>query len=249
MATPALALDGTLGVIQIGLVVATWLFGIVTLQTFNYYRTFPKDHKILKGLVGAIWFLELGHVLVSWHAMYLITVTFYGKPQHILSPPLSMTFATLFHALIAIGVQTFFVYRVHALSKKWLIPILCSILNLVRLGGNTLLFVEVVQNPVFALLTTKLEWVVILTSAIGPVVDVIIAAALIYYLWDHRTSKFEQTNRIIDTIIVWTIERTLLTSVTSILALILFLARRNDLSWFVFYLIQAKLFSNSMLAS
>jgi hypothetical protein len=48
---PALDLDGTLGDIQIALVLATWLFGIGTLQTFNYYREFPKDPKILKGLV------------------------------------------------------------------------------------------------------------------------------------------------------------------------------------------------------
>lgn len=48
---PAIDLDGTLGDIQIALVLATWLFGIGTLQTFNYYREFPKDPKILKGLV------------------------------------------------------------------------------------------------------------------------------------------------------------------------------------------------------
>jgi hypothetical protein len=51
-APPALPpLDGTLGVIQVGLVLATWLFGIETLQTFNYYREFPKDPIGLKGLV------------------------------------------------------------------------------------------------------------------------------------------------------------------------------------------------------
>ncbi|KAJ7908993.1 hypothetical protein B0H13DRAFT_2330844 [Mycena leptocephala] len=53
----------------------------------------------------------------------------------------------------------------------------------------------------------------------------------------------------VDTIILWTVETTLLTTISGALQLILFLTRRHDLSWLVFFLIQAKLFSNSMLAS
>jgi hypothetical protein len=37
--------------------------------------------------------------------MYMVTVTYFGQPEHILSPPLSMEFSILFHALIAISVQ------------------------------------------------------------------------------------------------------------------------------------------------
>ncbi|KAJ7902237.1 hypothetical protein B0H13DRAFT_2335768 [Mycena leptocephala] len=41
------ALDGSLGVFEITSVLATWLFGIETRQT---YGDFPKDPKILKAL-------------------------------------------------------------------------------------------------------------------------------------------------------------------------------------------------------
>ncbi|KAJ7631422.1 hypothetical protein DFH06DRAFT_1439272 [Mycena polygramma] len=159
VAPPALALDGTVGVIQVGLVLATWLFGIETLQTFNYYRDFGKDPKVLRGLVGAIWYdqavflhpyrclnrtthrlFELAHTISGWHAMYTITVTFYGKPQHIISPPLSMTFPILFHAFIAMAVQTFFVYRIRVVSGQWLIPVTCFILNLGRMACLLFLF-------------------------------------------------------------------------------------------------------------
>ncbi|KAJ6462353.1 hypothetical protein C8R47DRAFT_1158378 [Mycena vitilis] len=248
-AAPALDLDGTLGDIQIALVFATWLFGIMTLQTFNYYREFQKDPNVLKGLVGGIWLLELGHTIVTWHAMYTITVTFYGKPQHIFAPPLSLVFPIFFHALIAIAVQTFFVYRVRVLSGQWLIPIICCALNLVRLACNMLLFGELSRDPVFTLLTTKFNWEIILVSAIGPAVDIIVAGSLVYYLWHRRNTDFKQTNRMVDTIIIWTVETTLLTTISGAMQLILFLTRRHDLSWLVFFLIQAKLFSNSMLAS
>jgi len=52
----------------------------------------------------------------------------------------------------------------------------------------------------------------------------------------------------LDTLILWTLETTTITSLAGIMQLILFLVRK-DLAWMVFYLIQPKLFSNSLLAS
>ncbi|KAJ7656425.1 hypothetical protein DFH06DRAFT_1473646 [Mycena polygramma] len=212
-AAPELKLDGTLGDIQIGLVLATWLFGIMTLQTFNYYRFWSWGILFHPGT----------------RRMYSITVTFYGQPQHIGSPPLSLVFPIFFNSLIAVGVQTFFVYRVRVLSGRWLIPVICCTLNAAHLGCNMLLFVELLEDP-----------------TIGPVVDIIL---LVYYLWHHRKTEFKQTSRIVDTLVIWTVETTLITTISGAMQLILFLARRHDLSWLVFSLIQAKLFSNSMLAS
>ncbi|KAJ6481262.1 hypothetical protein C8R47DRAFT_1135191 [Mycena vitilis] len=246
---PPLALDGTVGAIQVGLVLATWLFGIETLQTFNYYRDFGKDPRVLRGLVGAIWLLELAHTISGWHAMYTITVTFYGKPQHIISPPLSMTFPILFHAFIAMAVQTFFVYRIRVVSGQWLIPVVCFILNLGRMACLLFLFQGLFRTPVFNLLTTKFNTEVIIASSLSPGVEIVVAGSLLYYLWQRRAADFSQTNRIVDSIIIWTIESTLLTTISGFVQLVLFLTRRNDLSWLVFFLIQAKLFSNSLLAS
>ncbi|KAJ7856030.1 hypothetical protein B0H13DRAFT_1547533, partial [Mycena leptocephala] len=48
------ALDGTLGAMEIGAILGTFLFGIETLQTFNYYRRFPDDSKLLKATVTTI---------------------------------------------------------------------------------------------------------------------------------------------------------------------------------------------------
>ncbi|KAJ7059566.1 hypothetical protein C8F01DRAFT_216407 [Mycena amicta] len=52
----------------------------------------------------------------------------------------------------------------------------------------------------------------------------------------------------VELLILWSVESTVLTSTTSILQIILFLTR-TDLVWTIFFMIQAKLISNSMLAS
>ncbi|KAJ7671266.1 hypothetical protein DFH06DRAFT_112607 [Mycena polygramma] len=244
------ALDGTLGVEEIGLIVGTFLYGIETLQTFNYYRMFPKDPRKLKTLVAVIWFLELGHTVCAWNAGYLATVTFYGQVEHIFNPPRTIYLTILFSSLINAVVQTFFAIRIRSLSNRWPITILCCILNLARFVCNMGLIAVCYNSSSFLILETQLHWLMTTASAIGPSVDVIIATALCYYLWSlKRASGFDRTSRMVDTLIVWTVETTIITTVAGIMQLILFLSRPNDVSWMTFYLIQAKLFSNSLLAS
>ncbi|KAJ7796255.1 hypothetical protein B0H14DRAFT_2915886 [Mycena olivaceomarginata] len=119
-------LNGSLGALEIGSVLGAFLFGIETLQTYNYYRDFSRDCVLLRSTVigdrsSANRFLELGHTVSSWHALYSETVTLYGEPQHISSPPLSEDLTVLLTALIYIVVQTFFANRVRILSGSWLL--------------------------------------------------------------------------------------------------------------------------------
>ena len=44
--------------------------GVVTVQTFTYYRTYPKDRIILKCLVMFLWFVsasQLKTILITYH--------------------------------------------------------------------------------------------------------------------------------------------------------------------------------------
>ena len=44
-------LANTLGVLEIGSFLGVFLFGVVSLQTFNYYNTYPEDGWVFKTLV------------------------------------------------------------------------------------------------------------------------------------------------------------------------------------------------------
>jgi hypothetical protein len=44
-------LDNTLGAVEIGGVLATFLFGLATLQTYNFYHQFPSERSVLKWTV------------------------------------------------------------------------------------------------------------------------------------------------------------------------------------------------------
>ncbi|KAJ7210920.1 hypothetical protein GGX14DRAFT_697468 [Mycena pura] len=243
-----MSLDGTLGTIVIGAAVGTVLFGIMTMQTFNYYDRYSKDPARLKVLVAAVWFLELGHTITLWHALYRITVTFYGQIAHILDPPPSLALTVLFSTLIYATVQTFFALRIWTLSGSYYITIVCSILTTARFAFSLTILSLFLGSNGFEIFTNKIHWSMIAVSSLGPAVDLLIAGSLCFFLWRRRSeSHFNATRKLLDTLILWSIETTAITCAVGVMQLIFFLAK-SDLAWLTFNLIQPKLFSNSLLA-
>ncbi|KAF7365780.1 Saposin B-type domain-containing protein [Mycena venus] len=241
------ALDGTLGSIEIGGIVGTFLFGIITLQVHNYYRTYPADSIPLKLLVAVIWFLELGHTISTWHAIFTLSITFYGQPDHISDPPHSLQMTLMFSAPIYAVVQVFFANRVRIVSGHCNIMLLCCFLSLLRFACSMGMLVVTLQHGL-AILQIKYRWLMAAGLSLGATVDVIIAVSMCCCLWQLRRSMFQRSRRMADMIMAWSIETGCATSGTSLIQLFLFLTR-SDLVWFPFFLVTARLFSNSLLVS
>ena len=55
MAGPLMTLGNTFGALEIGTLVAVFLFGLITMQTEYYFREFRGDPKWLKILVAVMW--------------------------------------------------------------------------------------------------------------------------------------------------------------------------------------------------
>ncbi|CAK5267712.1 unnamed protein product [Mycena citricolor] len=240
-------LDTSLGAIEIGGVVSTFLFGIVTLQAYYYFRQFEDDSRYLKATVFMIWLLELGHTVSIWHAIYSVTVTFFGRPQHISSPPRSLEISIFFSIPITFFVQCFFANRIRVLSGKWFLTCVCWLLTFLRCVGLFGVF-GVALNLKSLADFSHFKWLVGTTVSLGLTADIIIAASLSYYLSTMREKSIQQTRLMVDTLILWALETGAATSGTS-LGLVIFFFVGKDLTWFPFYLVLAKVLSNCMLAS
>ncbi|KAJ6579980.1 hypothetical protein DFH09DRAFT_1275734 [Mycena vulgaris] len=245
--SPVSPLNGTLGSIEIGGVVSTFLFGIVTLQVYSYYRDYPRDSRALKGFVALIWFLELGHAIATWHAVFTLSVTFYGQPAHIAAPPHSLQTTLLFSAPIYALVQIFFANRVRVLSGRSLVMIVCCFLTLLRFTCSmAMLVLTMIQG--LAILQVRYRWLMAAGLSLGATVDLVIAVSMCACLWELRHSMFQRSKLVADLIMAWSIESGLATSGISFIQLFLFLTR-DDLVWFPFFLVTARLFSNSLMVS
>ncbi|KAJ7144257.1 hypothetical protein C8R44DRAFT_143527 [Mycena epipterygia] len=84
-----------------------------------------------------------------------------------------------------------------------------------------------IYNAGFSVLQPKEYWVVIASCTLSPIGDIVVAVSISYCLWQLRKSEFNRTRSMADTLIIWTCETTLITSVAVMLQLILFLTRRD----------------------
>ncbi|KAJ7254992.1 hypothetical protein B0H12DRAFT_1071102 [Mycena haematopus] len=251
VALSSLDSNGSLGALEIGTLVGVFLFGIETLQTFNYYRHFPKDPNLLKAAVGLVWVLELGHTISAAHALYSQTVTFYGQPAHILSPPISEEFTVLFAAPIYTVVQTFFANRVRILSGQWYVMALACVLGLLRFVGHMGIAVLMLHYSRVSIVL-QWRWLVNTSLSLDLSADILITASLCYCLWNMRLCESKRTRTMVDTLMLWAIGE----FYRPLLRLFAHDDFQNQQSspvvWAGFFVIQSKrvdLFSNAMLAS
>ncbi|KAJ7802768.1 hypothetical protein B0H14DRAFT_3488182 [Mycena olivaceomarginata] len=239
-------LDGSYGATEIGSIVAVFLFGIETLQALHYFREFPHDSAPLKGTVALVWFIELAEIICGSYGasltefrLYAITITFYGQsPSQVqANPPHSIELQNVFSVLSLTVVQLFFGNRVRILSGNWGILILSIVSSLFSLIVGLISEVQLwTSTSAVMALELDMRWVKIAAMAATPALDIIIASSLCFYLWRSRDSDLRRkTYKMLDTLILWTIETTLLTSVCAIMQVVLFLAGPD-------------LFANSMLA-
>ncbi|KIJ25125.1 hypothetical protein M422DRAFT_273946 [Sphaerobolus stellatus SS14] len=82
---PPFDLKPLYGPALVGLVLSAFLCGLVTLQTFFYYRNYSKDPTSLKLYVFIIWFLQVVHVIVIFMLVYYYTVLHWVYGNSILS--------------------------------------------------------------------------------------------------------------------------------------------------------------------
>jgi len=241
---------GTLGALEIGFIVGTFLFGMVTLQNFYYYRTFPQDSLGLKTVVGVLWLLELGHSICGWEGVYSISVTYYGQPQHIMEPPVTLEILPLFSSFPTLLVQWFFCLRIGRLSGHWHFARLLAFICAIPTAVTVVIVILFHWHHGFpALETGRGKVLMMIVQSMLPVTHIILAAALCYSLWKFREpSEFTKSWTILDKILIWTVETTILVCISSFGYLILYLTR-DDLAWSAFYIVHPKLLSNVMMAS
>ncbi|KAF8179545.1 hypothetical protein K438DRAFT_1725811, partial [Mycena galopus ATCC 62051] len=247
---PSLNVATTIGAYQIGVLISYALLGMTTTQAYIYYSRFPKDPKILKFLVALVWSCEIAHAACIAHTLYTYTVQDYGKPELLNRIPASFVTSIFFTGLVSACVQGFFAYRIYVLSGRWYFLCILWVLSGLRCACAMVIFVAGLRHPE-SIINLEAEWGWAITTAWGVSVatDLAITGTLVLLLTRQRTNGQKKTVAVVDKIITWTIETGLLTSGCGIIILICFQLMKDNLIWAAAFVISARLFSNSLLAS
>jgi hypothetical protein len=250
---PTINLNGTLGALEIGVLISLFLFGIVTVQTSVYYDRFHKDPWHVKFLVAFVWVLELGHTLLISYLVYSTTITWYGQPEKLVRFE-SLNATVIFGAIITLTVQVFFAYRVWKIMNHSSIGVFCWFLSFSRFVGSIVAGAQAFKSPSIMQFAVDWRWLLTTVLVTSACVDVIIAMALCYFLLKHRDNTFDsfhliRTTRVLDRLVAWTLQTGLMTSVTAVAMVICLQTMPLNFVWISIYTCLGKLYSNSLLAS
>jgi len=218
-------------------------------QLYIYYKNDFKDRLWIRCLVTGIWVLECTHTVFIWIYLYDLTVTNYGNPAALAKSPWTLSMSSVFDGLIGGAVQAYFAHRIYILSGSPLLPIISWLGSALQVA-LTLAIAIIGSRMTLKEFADGYTWIITSVLAVVMVVDILNTGGLLYFLVIERSrNRVKRTRIAVDKLILWTIETGLVTSVTAILMLALFLGKPGTALWISFTLFYAKLYSNCLLAS
>ncbi|KAL0955567.1 hypothetical protein HGRIS_001808 [Hohenbuehelia grisea] len=241
-----------LGAQELTVMLSGYLVGILTVQTYYYLRNSTGDPWVLKALVCFLWLTEFTCIVCMYHGFYIISILTPGPPKEVLSP--TLTIAPLFlSSLNAPLTQAYFTYRLYRFSqKKWLAILLW-------MSSAILVVVVLLASTSMVLSSDREVWrqnwngAYVSSMVLVAALDVIIAGCLCYYLYksgrDQGTPTFRRTVKLVDGVILWTIQTGLLTSIVAVTAMTIFFADYNNCAWLVLNLVVTRLYPNTLVAT
>ncbi|KAF8888518.1 hypothetical protein BD779DRAFT_1800151 [Infundibulicybe gibba] len=240
-----MATDGSaLGMVELGILFALLTHGALTVQTYTYFHYFASDPLPLKFVISLIWAASSAHVACAMWVLYSITVTSHGVPVDLMEFPLAFPIGSALGAIIHCSVQWVYIYRMYKFGNSWYTPLLCCVLTAYECAsGLAFSIIEARFNTAALLPHFELEWRWLFYSffASTALVDVIIAGVISYYLKMGR-ARLKRTVYLIDRLIVWTIQTGIITSITAIVVIILYAARRENNAWIGVYIFLTNLY-------
>lgn len=248
-AAPALvlpSLDPTFGAIFVGILVATALEGVLTLQCYIYYSNFKEDRAFLKGLVGVVWFLDTLHLAIVAAMQYAYVITNFDDFTFLAAATWQFDVSVILTSTVAFLIQSYFMWRTWVLTKNYPLALTIFILALLSLGfgiacgAETFILKDFKRFVVFS-------WGVSTWLGASAACDLVVAGSLCWTLW-HSKTGFKPTDTLLDRLIVWTLNTGMLTSVVAVIDLICF-ATMNNLVHFAFNVTLAKLYANMFVAT
>ncbi|KAJ7500845.1 hypothetical protein B0H11DRAFT_1994661 [Mycena galericulata] len=228
------------------------LFGTLNIQLFLYYQAFPNDRLFNKCLVYTVYALEFIQTMLITYAAFETFGYRFGDLSALgdvrfewFSVPVMSGIVSFLVAFIG---QSFYAYRLFLLSKSRWLPLFIVVIALMSSIGAFLAgsFSFKVGSDL-PLLHSKRNFGIGVWLGGAASTDIIITAAMSYYLWKSKTG-FRETHALVSRLIRLTIETGSVTAVVAIIDFTLFFGIPDKPYFIAAGIILPKLYANTILA-
>ncbi|KAI0632215.1 hypothetical protein C8Q77DRAFT_909353 [Trametes polyzona] len=241
--------DNTFGAAFAGFAASSICLGVLSTQAYTYFKRYPLDKPFYKFLVVGLWLIEIADQALIAHAVYSYVVTNWGVITILFAPPVwSLILQITFGVITGTVVKINFALRVWRFSKQN-IPVtgLIILLTFAELAVACLYTVKAFQLDSLANIA-DMKVVGTLSLGLGMATDVVIAAALCFFLRNLRTGH-RKDDSVVNSLIIYAISTGGLTSVISLTTLVLYNFMPDNFIFMAFYFVLSKVYANSFLAA
>ncbi|KAJ3769336.1 hypothetical protein FB446DRAFT_224456 [Lentinula raphanica] len=191
-------------------------------------------------------------IIVTTISMWEVLAQHWGDPFILLSVDslASKTLAgiPLLSGIVATMAHTFFSWRIHRLTGSSLIPTIVMLIPLTTCAMAGYCGIRAAHIGIFRL--TELDVEVTIWLGGSTLCDLIISAVLVFkLLYQQKRAMSFQTRHPIHHLIALTVETSLVTTLTALFALALFILLHNDDMFFAPLLMLSQVYLNCLLAT
>ncbi|KAI0704558.1 hypothetical protein C8Q76DRAFT_177027 [Earliella scabrosa] len=245
-------LSTSYGPMLAGAALSCALWGISCMQLFMYAGNHGKDPLALQLLVYGVWLLDTASEALTMAGFWGPLITRWGSLEE-----LGLIRVTNIHrlwivCLVGFIVQSYYFYRIYRLGgKRWLIGIVILMPLVVYQLVMPVMFVKwCLEDLSFAtLLTQRVKIIEMILRASNALVDVAIMVSMIYLLANYQHSEFRKTRKMLDRLVIMTVNTGLWTALLALLDLILVIVYPNGIQYCVIEFPLGALYVNAFLAN
>jgi len=204
-----------------GIVLTSVIFGVITTQSFAYYRSFPQDPIYIKLAIVFLWLLQGFQLGCLTKALYTYLLSNYGHSQFLALAIWEGSVYQTTTVVAATTVQTFFAYRVYTLSSRRWIGFVMQTLILVQFGFGVASSCRAYILGTLYDIAVNERWLIGTWLGCEAITDLALAGSMTFLLRRQRTG-FKRTDNAINRMIIYTINTGTITSVVAVIVLVTF---------------------------
>ncbi|KAI0293459.1 hypothetical protein BC826DRAFT_384756 [Russula brevipes] len=235
------SLQDTIGALLAGAMFSAAFSGVLAVQIFFYHRMYPKDHRLYKVMVAWFWFIDTVQMSSIAAATWTYLIRHYGDSAAAMKIYPSVSIATSCTALTAACVNILQGVRIYELSHRSLGTLVPHvILSVTRFGLSTTLITELFISGSLVKFNENYKPLLHISFLLAAFADVYIAFVLCYFLKEGRRDAPLGTQRMLDTLVIITINNGVLTSLFSIATAITWLTMQTNAIFLAIYFMTGK---------
>ncbi|KAH7927635.1 hypothetical protein BV22DRAFT_1031532 [Leucogyrophana mollusca] len=238
-----------LGVLFVGFVAATVLYGLTFFQTYIYYSRYPKDTLWIKILVGVLCFLDTASSALVSQVLYYYLIVMFTANMDTLYATTTFCVQNLLSIILAFISQLFFATRVYTVSgRSKLIALTVSIFSFVSLvfglGMAGQMFHE---RRLSALASPHMEAIAAINQSFASLADLLILGVMCHYLQPKRYPEMLRPEGWLETSVTLLVSRGLGFTVIQLAYFTVFIALPSKQIWVPFQMVACKFYVNTVL--